>query len=118
MSLPPRRGRLSHCHPRLSWTWLSSKPLGDTGYTKLELAKDIFELLTKSIGVKDKVHVVGHDIDGIIAHAFTIQFPEHVASIIFGECPLPGSTLFDKQGIPERCGISISSRTIRKSLLL
>lgn len=74
----------------------SSHPLGDTGYTKKELASDIFQLLTKHIGVREKVHVVGHDIGGTIAHAYVSQYPDHVASVIWGECPLPGTTLFDK----------------------
>ncbi|KPI40234.1 Soluble epoxide hydrolase [Cyphellophora attinorum] len=74
----------------------SSKPFGDYNYTKKQLAAELFELLAKHIGVKEKVHVVGHDIGGTIAHAYAAQFPENTADVIWGECPLPGSTLFDK----------------------
>lgn len=73
----------------------SSRPLGDTGYTKKELANDIFQLVTHHVGIKEKIHVVGHDIGGTIAHAYVSQFPEHVASVIWGECPLPGTDVFD-----------------------
>lgn len=73
----------------------SSHPLGDTGYTKKELANDIFQLVTKHVGITEKIHIVGHDIGGTIAHAYVAQFPDHVASVIWGECPLPGTTLFD-----------------------
>lgn len=73
----------------------SSRPLGDTGYTKKELANDLFQLVTTHVGVKEKIHVVGHDIGGMIAHAYVVQFPDHVANVVWGECPLPGTTLYN-----------------------
>lgn len=79
----------------------SSKPVGDVHqqdpFTKRALAQDLHTLLTTHIGVQDKVHVVGHDIGGMVAHAYACQFPEHVASVIWGECPLPGSTIYESQ---------------------
>jgi pimeloyl-ACP methyl ester carboxylesterase len=66
------------------------------GYTKVVMAGDLHELITKHIGIKGKVHVVGHDIGGIIAHAFVAQFPESVASVVWGECPLPGTSVYEK----------------------
>jgi pimeloyl-ACP methyl ester carboxylesterase len=77
----------------------SSKPVGNMHqqdpFTKKSLAKDIHDLLVDHIGIKDKVHVVGHDIGGMVAHAYVCQFPGSVASVTWGECPLPGSTFYD-----------------------
>lgn len=72
----------------------SSKP--PSGFTKDVLAADLQALLIQHLGVKGGVHVVGHDIGGMIAHAYAAQFPEHVASVIWGECPLPGSKVYDE----------------------
>lgn len=79
----------------------SSKPVGSTDqqepFTKKSLANDLHKLVTKHMGIKDKVHVVGHDIGGMVAHAYVCQFPDDVASVIWGECPLPGSTLYESE---------------------
>jgi pimeloyl-ACP methyl ester carboxylesterase len=74
----------------------SSKPLGDTGYTKKELSNDFHQMLTEHLGITEKVHIVGHDIGGMVTHAYVAQFPDHVASVTWGEVPLPGSTIYDK----------------------
>lgn len=71
----------------------SSKP--PSGYTKDIISQDLFKLVTEHLGIKDKIHVVGHDIGGMIAHAYVAQFPDHVASLNWGECPLPGTTYYD-----------------------
>ena len=42
----------------------SSKP--PSGYTKKEIATDLHTLVTKHLGIKEKVHVVGHDIGGYV----------------------------------------------------
>ena len=65
------------------------------GYTKDVLAQDLFRLVTEHVGVKEAIHVVGHDIGGMIAHAYVAQFPSHVASVIWGECPLPGTKFYE-----------------------
>ncbi|CAG9976104.1 unnamed protein product [Clonostachys byssicola] len=67
---------------------MSSKPV--TGYTKSTMATDLRNLLTHLL-IVEKVHVVGHDIGGMIAWAFATRFPDHTASVIWGECPLPGT---------------------------
>ncbi|KAH8697894.1 microsomal epoxide hydrolase [Talaromyces proteolyticus] len=75
----------------------SSHPLLPVAsFSKKELATDIFRLVTQYLGIKDKIHVVGHDIGGMIAHAYVAQYSQHVESIVWGECPLPGTTLFDQ----------------------
>ena len=37
---------------------------------------------------------VGHDIGGMIAHAYATCYPEGTASVCWGEAPLPGSAAF------------------------
>ena len=71
----------------------SSKP--PSGFTKEVLAQDLHRLMVEFIGAKDGVHVVGHDIGGMIAHAYVAQFPEDVVTVTWGECPLPGTTQYD-----------------------
>lgn len=79
----------------------SSKPIGNIHqqdpFTKKSLAKDLHQLLMDHVGIKDKVHIVGHDIGGMVAHAYACQFPDHVASVTWGECPLPGSTFYEEE---------------------
>ncbi|KAK3115674.1 hypothetical protein LTR53_004737 [Teratosphaeriaceae sp. CCFEE 6253] len=70
----------------------SSKPYD--GYTKDILARDIHRLVTEHEGIKDKIHVVGHDIGGMIAHAYAVLYPESTASVCWGECPLPGTETY------------------------
>ncbi|CAD0109574.1 unnamed protein product [Aureobasidium uvarum] len=70
----------------------SSRPRD--GYDKLTMAKDLHTLVTEHIGIKEKIHVVGHDIGGMIAHAYATAYPASVASVAWGECPLPGTSLY------------------------
>lgn len=72
----------------------SSRP--PTGYTKKVLATDLHTLLTTHCGIKEPVHIVGHDIGGMIAHAYPNLFPEDVASLTYGECPVPGTSIYDE----------------------
>ncbi|PSN70381.1 soluble epoxide hydrolase [Corynespora cassiicola Philippines] len=72
----------------------SSKP--PTGYTKFQMAADLHFLLTSHLQLHAKVHVVGHDIGGMIAWAYAARYPEHVASLIWGECPLPGTSFYEE----------------------
>ena len=65
------------------------------GFTKDVLSRDLHDLVTK-LGIKDPIHVVGHDIGGMIAHAYAAQFSNDVASVIWGECPLPGTSFYEK----------------------
>ena len=65
------------------------------GYTKDVLAQDLYKVVTEHLGIKEPIHVVGHDIGGMIAHAYVAQFPSHVASVIWGECPLPGTKFYE-----------------------
>lgn len=66
-----------------------------TGYSKSELATDLHTLLYKHAKVTGKVHVVGQDIGGMIAHAFAVRYPRDTASVAIGECPLPGTLPYE-----------------------
>ncbi|KAJ4991677.1 alpha beta hydrolase fold protein [Stagonosporopsis vannaccii] len=72
----------------------SSKPL--TGYTKTRMAEDIHLLIQNHLGIKEKIHVVGHDIGGMIAYAYASRYSDDVASVIWGECPLPGTSSYEQ----------------------
>ncbi|KAF2819220.1 soluble epoxide hydrolase [Ophiobolus disseminans] len=72
----------------------SSKPA--SGYEKTQMAEDLHILLQDHLGIKEKVHVLGHDIGGMIAFAYATRYPSGVASLIWGECPLPGTTLYEE----------------------
>jgi len=71
----------------------SSKPSGP--FTKSTMAKDIIDLLD-ALGITRSVHIVGHDIGGMIAYALASRYPQRVASVVWGECPLPGTTAYAK----------------------
>ena len=72
----------------------SSKPRD--GYEKTQMAADIHDLVTKHLGIKDKVHIVGHDIGGMVAHAYATRFSVDTASIAMGEFPMPGTAAYDR----------------------
>ena len=73
---------------------MSSKPL--TGYTKTQMAEDLHTLVQDHLGIKDKIHVVGHDIGGMIAFAYASRYADDVASLIWGECQLPGTSSYEE----------------------
>lgn len=78
----------------------SSKP--SSGYTKVQMAEDLHTLVHEHLGIKQKIHVVGHDIGGMIAFAYGSRYSNDVASLIWGECPLPGTSTYEAvKGSPE-----------------
>lgn len=78
----------------------SSKPR--TGYEKMQMAEDLHILVHDHLEITGKVHVVGHDIGGMIAWAYAARYSDDVASLIWGECPLPGTKFYDEsKGTPE-----------------
>lgn len=72
----------------------SSRPA--MSYDKVSMAKDLYCLLRHYLRIERKVHVVGHDIGAMIAYAFVTDYPDYTKSITWGECPLPGSTFYDR----------------------
>jgi pimeloyl-ACP methyl ester carboxylesterase len=78
----------------------SSKP--PNGYEKTQMAEDLHILIRDHLNIKGKLHVVGHDIGGMIAFAYASRYPNNVASVIWGECPLPGTSTYDQvKGSPD-----------------
>jgi len=92
----------------------SSRP--KSGYEKLTLANDLYKLVHNDLGehaisvplindklltdfppagLKSPIHVVGQDIGGMVAHAYAASHPAHTKSVMWGECPLPGSTPYE-----------------------
>lgn len=72
---------------------LSSKP--ENGFTKTTMAADVVHLLDH-LSITDPVHMIGHDIGGMIAYAFASRHPERTASLVWGECPLPGTAVHEE----------------------
>ncbi|KAK4501492.1 hypothetical protein PRZ48_007301 [Zasmidium cellare] len=74
----------------------SNHPMDMDGYRKTNLAADLHTLLQLHLNITQPVHVVGHDIGGLIAHAYSSQYPQDVTSVTWGECTIPGSTYFNE----------------------
>ncbi|KAI1137858.1 soluble epoxide hydrolase [Hypoxylon sp. FL0543] len=71
----------------------SSKPA--SGFTKSVMARDFVRLLN-ALEINEPVHVIGHDIGGMIAFAMAAKHPSRVASVNWGECPLPGTSVHEE----------------------
>lgn len=48
------------------------------------------------LGISQRIHVVGHDIGGMVAYAYASRYSSSVASIVWGECPLPGTSAYQQ----------------------
>lgn len=62
-------------------------------FRKTTMAADMLALLDK-LDITEPVHVVGHDIGGMIAFALASRHPQRVKSVCWGECPLPGTSAY------------------------
>ena len=58
------------------------------------MADDLHTLVQDTLGIKETIHVVGHDIGAMIAHSYATWFAKDTKSMIFVDCPLPGSTFY------------------------
>ena len=76
----------------------SSKTI-DGLFTKSLLASDLHELIRTHLAITSRIHIVGHDIGGMIAHAYAACWPAEVAGVVWGECPLPGTASFEKNRV-------------------
>lgn len=70
----------------------SGKDMSD--FRKSTMATEMVALLD-TLGITEPVHVVGHDIGGMIAYSLASMFPERVKSVCWGECPLPGTKAYE-----------------------
>jgi pimeloyl-ACP methyl ester carboxylesterase len=64
------------------------------GYDKKTLAKELAGLMS-ALGHK-KVHVVGHDIGGMVAYAWAATMPATVDRVAIMDVPLIGTPIFDQ----------------------
>jgi pimeloyl-ACP methyl ester carboxylesterase len=69
------------------------------GYAAADIAKDLRGLI-QELGLK-RPYFVGHDIGGMVAHAFTRLFPEEARGVMILDVPLPGIQGWDQvEGAP------------------
>jgi pimeloyl-ACP methyl ester carboxylesterase len=69
----------------------SGKPVG--GYDKKTVATDIKSLVDQlNLG---QVHIVGHDVGGMVAYSYAAQFQSSVRSLTIVDVPLPGIPPWD-----------------------
>jgi pimeloyl-ACP methyl ester carboxylesterase len=68
---------------------------GHNDFRKTAMAADMIALLDK-LSITEPVHVIGHDIGGMIAFALASRYPERVRSVCWGECPLPGTATYNR----------------------
>jgi pimeloyl-ACP methyl ester carboxylesterase len=59
------------------------------------MATDIVHLLDH-LGITAPINMVGHDIGGMIAYNFAALYSDRAASVVWGECPLPGTTCHEE----------------------
>jgi pimeloyl-ACP methyl ester carboxylesterase len=64
-----------------------------TDFRKTTMAADMVALLDE-LAITERVHLIGHDIGGMVAFALASRFPERVRSVCWGECPLPGTSSY------------------------
>lgn len=65
-----------------------------SNYDKETMAHDLYNLMRHHLGISESIHVVGHDIGGMIAHAFATSFPTSTRSASWGEACIPGSDFY------------------------
>lgn len=67
-----------------------------SGYEKATMAHDLLTLVRDHLRIATPIHLVGHDIGGMVAHAWTTQWPETLHSVVWGEACLPGSPFYER----------------------
>jgi pimeloyl-ACP methyl ester carboxylesterase len=66
-----------------------------TDFRKTTIAADMVALLDK-LDITEPVHVIGHDLGGMIAFTLASRYPTRVRSVCWGECPLPGTSTYHR----------------------
>ena len=66
----------------------STKPASD--FRKSTMAEDLVHFL-RVLPVQEPIHLVGHDIGGMMAFTMASHHPALFKSVCFGECPHPGT---------------------------
>jgi len=57
------------------------------------MADDLVAFL-RALDVQEPVHLVGHDIGGMVAFTMASRHPKMLRSVGLGECPLPGTATY------------------------
>lgn len=79
----------------------SSIPVG--GYDKKTMAEDIHALV-QDLGYST-IHLVGHDIGGMVAYAYASMYPDEVATVAFVDSPIPGELFYQLPALSPQGGI-------------
>ncbi|MGN7204387.1 alpha/beta fold hydrolase [Pedobacter sp. SAFR-022] len=74
----------------------SEKPL--EGYDKKTMATDILRLI-QQLGY-DKIHIMGHDIGGMIAMSFAFNYPQHTEKLVVLDGSHPGEGMLYMPLVP------------------
>ncbi len=74
----------------------SEKPLA--GYDKKTMAKDILELIIQ-LGLS-KVHVMGHDIGGMVAMSLAFNFPQYIEKLVVADGAHPNEGMMQMSLLP------------------
>lgn len=69
---------------------------GFGGYDKWSMAEDVHELLHTHLGLPSPAVVLGHDVGGMVATAYAFRYREDTEYMVFGECPQPGTSVFEE----------------------
>ena len=75
---------------------LSAKP--PTGYDKLTMARDVFELV-RHLGYS-KANIAGHDIGSMVAFSYAINHPEAITKLAIMEVGHPDPSLYELKLLP------------------
>jgi pimeloyl-ACP methyl ester carboxylesterase len=81
---------LIHCHTVITvdLPGIGGSAQSKRGYSKKDLARYLHELVN-SLGYK-KIVIIGHDLGGQVAYAYSRQFSEVVEAIVIIDVPIPG----------------------------
>ena len=74
----------------------SGKP--ESGYDKKTMAKDIYELI-RQLGL-EKVHLLGHDIGGMVAMSVAFNYPESIEKLVLMDGAHPSEGILQMPLIP------------------
>jgi pimeloyl-ACP methyl ester carboxylesterase len=66
------------------------------GYTKWEMAEDIYLLLHEHLGLTEPAFVLGHDIGSMLATAYAFRYRGDTRALGYGEASQPGTSFYDR----------------------
>jgi pimeloyl-ACP methyl ester carboxylesterase len=71
----------------------SSRPA--SGYDKRTLASDTRALIREHLRIEDPIVLVGHDVGGIAAVAYALDYRDEVTQLVVIDTPIPGTRVFE-----------------------